>query len=63
MAAPDRSNFHVLTYECHDMGIKNVGLAVSKRFFNLPHLYSVVVLHMLGTEFHWISYRYNICFL
>lgn len=39
MVAPDHSNFHVLTYECHDIGIGNVDLAVSKRFFILPHLY------------------------
>lgn len=34
MAAPNHSNFHILTYERHDMGIRDVGAAASEPFFN-----------------------------
>lgn len=34
LLASDHSNFHVLTYERHDMGIRDVGAAATEPFFN-----------------------------
>jgi hypothetical protein len=60
MATPDHSSFHTLTYERHDMGVRNFD--VSLFFFPLVQIFGHWS-YMLATEFHWTSFRDDICFL